>query len=903
MAGGQEKWYFTKEQLQNSPSRKCCLDADKELAYRQQAANLIQDMGQRLQVSQLCINTAIVYMHRFYAFHSFTQFHRNAIAAAALFLAAKVEEQPRKLEYVIKVAHVCLHRGEGVNALTSEQYQEQAQDLVFNENVLLQTLGFDVAIDHPHTHVVRTCHLVKAPKDLAQTSYFMASNSLHLTTMCLQYRPTVVACFCIHLASKWSNWAIPQSHEGRHWFSYVDRSVTTELLERLTAEFLHIFDKCPSRLKRKMMTMSNSGSSPHSNAHPSGSGVANSPFDKKHSLVNSDEIDKSFDKEYERERRRQLPPAPGGYVPATTAQPAPQPQKIDYNLYREKREREERERREERDRRQQNANARGRQIPPGPSGFDPAATSQPAAQPLQREAGETGERRQQALQRPIGVAQPNTRPNHPPPHHRPASSQHHKPHHPWPHKPPHHKPPHDHRHHRQMPGPSTSGPHPPTEVPQNVPQRTRPPSLFSPENASTPSASAAAASAPRRPNPPQPQRPIPRPEQRPQNSNTPIQQAQPNIPEQKPPSPHKKRPDPTAVVRDMQPPAILSPFSSPPNKMVDKRQRLPSNSEPELVPVVKKIDETPGYENVIRDSQRGNAIKTRPPERKPESSRPLNGIETDPTLVSNLLKESLAKPAPITVPVEKKSPIEIKKEPIVEPPLQPVVPQVVPPMAPPPQFEPPPNMNPLPQTQNPPQNQNQTQSEEPEHKHKKEKKKKDKHKHKDRDKSKEERKKHKKDKDKDKEKKEKEQPAPPVPETDGIRITIPRDKLSASPGLKIKIPKERLAAPPPPPNAGLKIKISKEVLETSRKRTGVNEPGPPQKMARHEAPPVNKVGWNIPFRPPLPYFMVQPPPPLYYGMGMDGYFYGMFPPPQQRPRQQPPLPAMPPPPVPPPPPE
>ena len=40
--------------------------------------------------SQLCINTAIVYMHRFYAFHSFTQFHRNAIAAAALFLAAKV---------------------------------------------------------------------------------------------------------------------------------------------------------------------------------------------------------------------------------------------------------------------------------------------------------------------------------------------------------------------------------------------------------------------------------------------------------------------------------------------------------------------------------------------------------------------------------------------------------------------------------------------------------------------------------------------------------------------------------------------------------------------------------------------------------------------------------------------
>lgn len=56
MAGGQEKWYFLKEQLQNSASRKCGLDADKELAYRQQAANLIQDMGQRLQVYPFSTN-------------------------------------------------------------------------------------------------------------------------------------------------------------------------------------------------------------------------------------------------------------------------------------------------------------------------------------------------------------------------------------------------------------------------------------------------------------------------------------------------------------------------------------------------------------------------------------------------------------------------------------------------------------------------------------------------------------------------------------------------------------------------------------------------------------------------------------------------------------------------------
>jgi hypothetical protein len=50
-----------------------------------------------------------------------------------------------------------------------QKYLEQAQDLVFNENALLQTLGFDVAIDHPHTHVVRCCHLVRG-KCLAVTT-------------------------------------------------------------------------------------------------------------------------------------------------------------------------------------------------------------------------------------------------------------------------------------------------------------------------------------------------------------------------------------------------------------------------------------------------------------------------------------------------------------------------------------------------------------------------------------------------------------------------------------------------------------------------------------------------------------------------------------------------------------
>ncbi|XP_028850666.1 cyclin-T1-like [Denticeps clupeoides] len=244
------KWYFTREQIENNPSRRAGLDPDKELSYRQQAANLLQDMGQRLNVSQLTINTAIVYMHRFYMIQSFTRFHRNVIAPAALFLAAKVEEQPRKLEHVIKVTHACLNPQDPPPDTRSDAYLQQAQDLVILESIILQTLAFEITIDHPHTHVVKCTQLVRASKDLAQTSYYMATNSLHLTTFCLQYSPPIVACVCIHLACKWSNWEIPVSTDSKHWWEYVDTTVTLELLDELTHEFLQILEKTPSRLKR-----------------------------------------------------------------------------------------------------------------------------------------------------------------------------------------------------------------------------------------------------------------------------------------------------------------------------------------------------------------------------------------------------------------------------------------------------------------------------------------------------------------------------------------------------------------------------------------------------------------------------------------------------------------------------
>nr|XP_009858975.1 cyclin-T2 isoform X2 [Ciona intestinalis] len=244
------KWQYSREDLDQTPSRKDGIDADKELGYRQQAANLIQDMGQRLSVNQLTINTAIVYMHRFYVYHSFTVFSRYAIAPTALFLAAKVEEQPKKLEHVLKICYVCLHPDKPHLDTHSDSYLKQAQELVQNELVLLQTLGFDISVDHPHTHVVKCTQLVKASRDLSQMAYFMATNSLHLTTFCLLYKPTVVAAMCIHLSCKWSKYEIPLSNDGKAYWTYMDPIITEPLLDTIIEEFLKILNRCPTRLRK-----------------------------------------------------------------------------------------------------------------------------------------------------------------------------------------------------------------------------------------------------------------------------------------------------------------------------------------------------------------------------------------------------------------------------------------------------------------------------------------------------------------------------------------------------------------------------------------------------------------------------------------------------------------------------
>ena len=280
------RWIMSPEKLLELPSLSENFSTEDDRHYRQQAANMIQDLSKILSLLPLVTNTAIVYMHRFFMFHSFHLFDRFLIGACCIFLACKVEEQPRKLEHVIKTYCMCIKADP--NAMRGEEHRKRIQDFIMHEQLLVETLGFDARVEHPHSSVIKITEKIKASKDLAQTSYLLATNTLHLTTFCLLYPPVVIACVCINLACKWGHWMIPKSNEKKDWWQYfAPPDFTQDKLDTLTDELVTIIDQSPAKmkdhLKRKCLVTTKR--EPSSGQNPSKESTSIAPGSKRSSCA------------------------------------------------------------------------------------------------------------------------------------------------------------------------------------------------------------------------------------------------------------------------------------------------------------------------------------------------------------------------------------------------------------------------------------------------------------------------------------------------------------------------------------------------------------------------------------------------------------------------------------------
>jgi len=168
-----------------------------------------------LRLPQIAVATAQAILHRFYFRKSFIRCEMVTVATAALFIAAKVEESPRKIKDVLTVTDYVMKLKKGerdVLDISSFHYTDTKQEIFEAERYILKEIGFATeALSESNVHQYLYFYLrdvLKGSKQLAQKAWNYV-NDAYRTTVIVCFPPNVVACAAIYLAGRVINYPFP----------------------------------------------------------------------------------------------------------------------------------------------------------------------------------------------------------------------------------------------------------------------------------------------------------------------------------------------------------------------------------------------------------------------------------------------------------------------------------------------------------------------------------------------------------------------------------------------------------------------------------------------------------------------------------------------------------------------
>ncbi|VDN58029.1 unnamed protein product [Dracunculus medinensis] len=233
-------WLFTEKQLNETPSRKDGIDRSEEDQLRREGIKMIVEVGSALKLQpNPTLATAAVYFHRFYMFHSFKEFPKNLTAMGCLFLAGKVEETPKKSKDILIAA--------------KDKYPHQfnlktaLEEIMGIERVLLQTIKFDLHVEHPYTFLLQYQKVFKLDREkkqiVLQNAWTFVNDSL-FTTLCLVWEPEVVAISLIFMALKMTrldNCEWIDRHPGEQWWDQFVANLTCDMMEDVCHKVLDYY--------------------------------------------------------------------------------------------------------------------------------------------------------------------------------------------------------------------------------------------------------------------------------------------------------------------------------------------------------------------------------------------------------------------------------------------------------------------------------------------------------------------------------------------------------------------------------------------------------------------------------------------------------------------------------------
>merc|ERR1719245_1489108 len=175
------------DKLASTPSSKDGLPTESELQIRSLACDLVQIAGKLLKIPQVAMATACVLFHRFYYAKSMIRVKFDEVAMAALGLACKIEECPRRTRDIINVfKHI-------KPMILDGAYIALKNQVIKAERRILKELGFCVHVKHPHKVIVMYLKWLKEEDNTAllQMSWNFMNDSLR-TDVFVRYPPETI---------------------------------------------------------------------------------------------------------------------------------------------------------------------------------------------------------------------------------------------------------------------------------------------------------------------------------------------------------------------------------------------------------------------------------------------------------------------------------------------------------------------------------------------------------------------------------------------------------------------------------------------------------------------------------------------------------------------------------------
>ncbi|KAK1944644.1 Cyclin-L1-1 [Phytophthora citrophthora] len=214
--------------LSSSPSSQDGVTLDVERLHRSFGCELIQEAGVLLRLPQVVMATAQTLLQRFYYRKSLRQFDAFRVAVSCLFLAAKVEEKPKRIKDVVGVFYAMYRRRKWKRSTVSQQlvdldgatFTQWRMWLIMVERQVLIDLGFSVynVTEHPHKYVLYYVKVLDGSSNLAQQAWGYINDSMR-ADLCVRYKAQVIACAAIFLASRFQGVALP---ENPPWYALFD---------------------------------------------------------------------------------------------------------------------------------------------------------------------------------------------------------------------------------------------------------------------------------------------------------------------------------------------------------------------------------------------------------------------------------------------------------------------------------------------------------------------------------------------------------------------------------------------------------------------------------------------------------------------------------------------------------